>query len=185
MPSSFTHAIAGAALASPFGKTPIPRRFWAAAAVCAALPDIDLLWGSDFASRSWLGHRGVTHSLAFAVFVGTAAATLCFRDQRFTPVRVRYAVALIIATASHGLLDSLAVYGAPVAFFFPFTTHRYLLPWRIFGGQYAPWPRSTFHRVLRVVKNEVLWVWLPSAVLLGITAVTRRRAPPARTGVDA
>lgn len=186
MPSSFTHAIAGAALASPFAKTPVPRRFWAAAGVCAALPDIDLLWGRDVAGGSWLAHRGVTHSLAFAVLAGSLTAALCFRNPRFTAVRARYAVALIIATASHGFLDSLAVYGAPVAFLFPFTTHRYLLPWRIFGGQYVPWPHSTVRRVLSVVKNEVLWVWLPSVLLLGITTVMRRgqeqlNRPPSRS----
>lgn len=183
MPSSFTHAIAGVALASPLAKSPVPRRLWAAAGVCAALPDIDLLWGRDVPSGSWLAHRGVTHSLAFAVLLGTAAAALCFRDRRFAAVRWRYTVALVIATASHGFLDSLAVYGAPVAFFFPFTNHRYLLPWRIFGSQYLPWPRSTFHRVLRVVKNEVLWVWLPSVVLLSITTALRR-ARPTKSGVD-
>jgi inner membrane protein len=174
MPSSFTHAIAGAALASPLAKNPVPRRFWVAAAICGALPDIDLLWGRNVPSGSWPAHRGVTHSLAFAVLLGAAATALCFRDPRFAPVRWRYMAALVLATASHGFLDSLAVYGSPVAFFFPFTTHRYLLPWRIFGSQYVPWPRSTFYRVLRVVKNEVLWVWLPSLVLLVTTAVRRR-----------
>lgn len=174
MPSSFTHAIAGAAVASPLARNPVPRRFWVAAACCAALPDIDILWGRYVTWGTWLAHRGFTHSLAFAAVVGVTTAFILFRDPQFAPVRWRYAAALALATASHCLLDGLATYGTHVMFFWPFSTHRYLLPRTVFGVPGVPWPHSSLGRLARVAENEIKWGWIPSAVVLGVTAWIRR-----------
>lgn len=183
MPSSFTHAIAGAAVASPLARDPVPLRFWIAAACCAALPDVDILWGRYVTWGTWLAHRGFTHSLAFAVVVGVTAAFICFRDPQFAPVRWRYAVALALAAASHCLLDGMARYGTHVMFLWPFSTHRYLLPWTVFGVPGTRWPHSSLGRLARVAENEITWGWTPSTILLGVTAWVRRahRAP---SGVD-
>lgn len=183
MPSSFTHAIAGTAAASPLARNPVPRRFWVAAACCAALPDIDILWGRYVTWGTWLAHRGFTHSLTFAVVVGITVALFCFRDPPFAPVRWRYAAALAFATASHGLLDGLATYGTHVMFFWPFSTHRYLLPRTVFGVPGVPWPHSSLGRLARVAENEIKWGWIPSATLLGVTAWIRRANRPS-SGTD-
>ncbi|HEX4560193.1 MAG TPA: metal-dependent hydrolase [Gemmatimonadales bacterium] len=183
MPSSLGHALAGAAIASPLARNPVPKRFWVAAILCAAAPDLDVLWHGYVTWGSWAAHRGFTHSLTFAVLLGTLTAALAFREPRFAAVRWRYAVALVLATASHGFLDGMAVYGTPVMYFWPFSTHRYLLPWHLFGYEHFPRPMSIGHRVLRVVANEVLWIGIPSALLLAVTALFRKSGGN-RSGVD-
>src|SRR2546421_10633204 len=72
MPSIPTHFLVGATL----GQVAGPRlrsdwRFWAVALVCSALPDVDVI-GFGFGVRYgdlW-GHRGMTHSILFAVVAG-------------------------------------------------------------------------------------------------------------------
>lgn len=152
----------------------MPRRLWVAAACCAVLPDIDVLWHSYVRWGTWLAHRGFTHSLSFAFIVGPVAAYLCFRDPSFAALRWRYAAALSLATASHGLLDAMAPYGTHVMLFWPFSTHRYVLPWSVFDAERLPWPRTFAGRVFRVAKNEFLWGWIPSILLLTATAALRR-----------
>jgi membrane-bound metal-dependent hydrolase YbcI (DUF457 family) len=67
MPTGMSHAIVALALGPAFRRARWPARVWWAAALCAAVPDADVL--GVFAGvpiGSLLGHRGLTHSLAFA-----------------------------------------------------------------------------------------------------------------------
>ena len=67
-------------------------------------------------------------------------------------------------TASHGLLDALTNGGRGIAFFAPFSDHRYFFPWRpiqvspIGVGFFSP-------RGLRVLASESGWIWVPSAII--------------------
>lgn len=46
-----------------------------------------------------------------------------------------------LATASHGFFDGFSTYGAGVAFFLPFTTRRFVFPWRpLSPGSAAHYP---------------------------------------------
>jgi inner membrane protein len=59
--------VSGVALASGLRRSPGIGRLCLVGAVCAALPDIDVIgfrFGIDYGAL--LGHRGFTHSLAFA-----------------------------------------------------------------------------------------------------------------------
>src|SRR5687768_6621299 len=90
MPSIFAHAVAGAALGSAFAPPHARRRLWIAAAICAALPDIDAL-GRPFGNLEYEsffgGHRGFTHSVAFAVLLGALVAWGFFRESRWKRLR--------------------------------------------------------------------------------------------------
>jgi inner membrane protein len=85
------------------------------------LPDADVV---AFALRvpysAPYGHRGATHSLAFAALVGLGA-WLVRRDRRTALV-----VALTVVT--HPLLDALTDGGLGVALLFPFSNARYFAP---------------------------------------------------------
>jgi inner membrane protein len=89
MASAFTHAIAGLAIGTVFRRPGPPARFWILGAIGAAIPDLDAVgyWlGVPYDSA--LGHRGITHSLAFAaVFAG--ASMLAFRNGPFAHGRAR------------------------------------------------------------------------------------------------
>ena len=166
MPTIFTHAVCATAVGHLYPARRLPRRFWVLTAVCSMLPDADVL---AFAFRvpygHMLGHRGLTHSLAFAVAVGLVVSALAFKDVRPPPNRTALAVYFAIATASHALLDALTDGGRGVALFAPFSAERYFFPWRPI--EVSPIGADFFsERGLSVLANEFDWVWLPSLALI-------------------
>jgi inner membrane protein len=92
------------------------------------LPDADVI-GFQFGIRyadQW-GHRGASHSLAFAIAVGLAVGALA---PWFKRPALRTAIAAILVIASHPLLDTLTNGGLGCALFWPFDDTRYFAPWR-------------------------------------------------------
>ena len=124
-----------------------------------------------------LGHRGLTHSLPFALLAGVVAAALFFRglgllSQRWWCV----AGLLVLGTASHGLLDAFTDAGLGVGFLVPFSNSRWFFPWRPLAT--SPLSVQAFFGgpALAILANEVIWVWLP----LGAGLLLRRAL--SRTG---
>src|SRR5512139_4264298 len=125
MASAFSHAFVALAL----GKTPqhpiMTRPVWLLGAICSLIPDLDVI-GFSFGIQYgdlW-GHRGMTHSLLFAVLWSAGIVGLWFK-QKARAARVGIFVYLFLCTASHGVLDALTDGGLGVAFFSPFDTSRY------------------------------------------------------------
>jgi inner membrane protein len=148
-------------------------RFWTLTVICAILPDLDVIgYSFGIPYRSVWGHRGVTHSLMFAASLGVIAA-FAF-PQRFSPAWWGLATYFFAVTASHGVLDAMTNGGLGIAFFVPFDTGRYFLPWR--PVEVSPIGISAFFsaRALTVIKSELIWIWSPSlAVLLAVVALRR------------
>ena len=127
------------------------------------LPDADVMgFGYGIPYGSTFGHRGFTHSIVFALIVAAIAAALLRRNRRTF-------LFVFVCTMSHGLLDAMTNGGRGVAFFSPFSNHRYFFPWR-------PIRVSPIAELdLSVVRAELLWVWLPCVVVGVVGAVARRR----------
>jgi inner membrane protein len=71
MPTIFSHAIAATAAGRWWGR--MPQRFWVWTAACAMLPDADVIaFSFGIPYDAMLGHRGLTHSLFFAVITSAA-----------------------------------------------------------------------------------------------------------------
>ena len=90
-------------------------------------PDADgvsFLFGIPY-SAPW-GHRGASHSLAFAVALGLAAGAA---GRAAGLPFLRTALFATAAAASHGLLDSMTDGGLGIALLWPFTNRRYFAPW--------------------------------------------------------
>ena len=175
MPSIFAHAVAGAALGSAFTPHRAPRHVWIAAAICAALPDIDALgrpFGNLRYEAAFGGHRGFTHSVVFAVLLGAFVAWRCFRESSWQRVRLPLWAIFALATATHGVLDALSTIGNGVAFWAPFSWTHYEFLWRPLG-EIGPGPRG-LERVLALVANELLWVGLPAIIVVAIARLIRR-----------
>jgi inner membrane protein len=67
-------------------------------------------------------------------------------------------------TASHGLLDALTNGGRGIAFFAPFSNHRFFFPWRPI--QVSPIGVGFFSaRGLAVLQSELRWILLPSVII--------------------
>src|SRR5919205_3465254 len=108
MPSSFSHAAAGLAVGAWLGPKEPPRRFWVLSVICGAIPDIDVIGWFHVPNSSIVGHRALTHSIVFAVFVGALAARAMFRDYQQTSARLRLFVTFTLATVTHGVLDAFS-----------------------------------------------------------------------------
>jgi inner membrane protein len=171
MASIPTHAIAGAALSPLFLSRLDPAKWIAAGAVLAMVPDLDVAaFGMGIPYSSPLGHRGITHSLFFAILLGYGCAQWIVRY----PAPWRLSLYLMAATASHGLIDMCTNGGRGVGIFLPFTARRFFFPARPIqvseiGVDFFFSPESWI-----VIRTEMIWVWLPSAVIFAIARSIRR-----------
>jgi inner membrane protein len=169
MATILSHAVAAAAMGSVYaGDRPMPAAFWTAAAVCAILPDADVV-GFSFGIRygDVLGHRGFSHSFIFAILIALLAAwglrgTVPWKS--FLSLTIFFS----LVTASHALIDAFTNGGLGVALFSPFDLKRYFFPWRPI--EVSPIGIGAFltERGLAVILNEVRWIWLPSIALFSL-----------------
>jgi inner membrane protein len=144
-------------------------RLYVAGAICSVIPDLDVIgfaFGIHYGD-SW-GHRGFTHSLVFAALLATASVALGFRDAVPEFSRTWLWLYFFPAAASHGLLDAMTNGGLGVAFFSPFDTHRYFLPWTPIAVSPIGVARFFSDRGLAVLRSEFLWIWLPTLLLTAI-----------------
>jgi len=176
MPTILTHAVAAVSLAPLLA----PRKHFSATALLAAtaamLPDADVIgFRYGVAYGAMWGHRGVTHSLAFAILAGAVAWV--FSRETDVAARRRAGFYIAAATASHGILDACTNGGLGVAFFAPLSDTRYFFP-------FAPIDVSPIgfaffsERGLRVLISEMLWVWIPACALAICGGGKRHRASP-------
>ncbi|HEX8160390.1 MAG TPA: metal-dependent hydrolase [Pyrinomonadaceae bacterium] len=181
MPTIFTHAVAATAISRSWTRGPAPPRFWVLTALCAMLPDADVLgfaFGIGYGDA--LGHRGLTHSLAFALCAGLAVVAAAFREvETFSRRWWSLVACFFVATASHGALDALTNGGRGVAFFAPFDATRYFFPWRPI--EVSPIGLGFFTgRGVEVIESEVVWVWTASLALVaavwGVRKLIKSRA---------
>lgn len=181
MPSAFTHAVTALSTGTCFSRKQFPKRAFIAAAICSALPDLDVI-GFRFGVKygDFWGHRGFTHSILFAALLAGVVTFVLFRECKDQLSRFALAGYLFIATASHGLLDAMTNGGLGVAFFSPFDTTRYFLPWRPI--RVAPVAASRFFTAhgFAILKSEIVWVWIP-AVSFAVVILIFSRMWIART----
>jgi inner membrane protein len=166
VPSIYSHAVAGLALGACFYQPEVPRRIWMLGAACAVLPDLDVLGlPLGVPAASMLGHRGLSHSLFFAAALAGVIVAVGFRHGVPGLSARRLWCYLALATASHGLLDGLTDGGMGVAYFAPFWSQRYFLPWQPIHVSPLGLTQFATERGFVVFPGELVWVWLPSALL--------------------
>jgi len=150
MPSSIAHASVAFVLSPLLGAGLVSRRLLGITAIAAALPDIDAigrpLGHGDIAALG--GHRGVTHSVCFAL---AAAAAIAFVASREESKRNRWRIGAYVAAVvlSHGVLDAFTTYGEGVALFAPLSPLRWKSAWQPFGG----------------LLSELVAIWLPALLM--------------------
>jgi inner membrane protein len=168
MATIYTHAVVGLGLARLYTSRRMPWPYWALAAFLPIVPDFDAFSTAPYDNYTALGHRGLTHSLLFALWVGAFAASLTFR--RFGMSFWALSGLFFVIIASHGLLDALTRGGGKIPFLWPLTG-RY--------GNWGPIPVADIAmewpdpRRSRAIRSELLWVWLPTAGLVAAVTVYR------------
>jgi inner membrane protein len=176
MPTILSHAIVVGAAGQWWRRRDLPPNFWTWTMACSMLPDIDVI-GFSFGIQygDMFGHRGFTHSLFFALLAGGLAAWQIPTPESQTPnpTRVQLFLWFAAVTASHGVLDAMTNGGRGIAFFAPFSNHRYFFPWRPI--QVSPIGAGFFSsRGLSVLASEAFWIWAPSAIIALSARLFRR-----------
>jgi inner membrane protein len=176
MASLISHAVAALSIGSAFKATIVSRRTWFLAAACSVVPDLDVI-GFRFGIPypSFWGHRGFTHSILFAGILACLAVALSRQKNCSWSCLLVLWSYFFLSTASHGFLDAMTNGGLGVAFFSPFDNARYFLPWRPILVSPISLGRFLSSRGLAVLRSELIWIWIPSA-LFALFAFGVRRA---------
>lgn len=175
MPTVFTHAVAALGLGALFYRREVPKGVWLLGAVCAALPDLDVVaFRLGIPYEHMLGHRGLSHAPAFAAVLATIFVAPFLHQGVPGLSRGTLWLYLFLATASHGVLDALTDGGLGVAFLAPFSGKRFFFPFQPIKVSPIGIQRFLSGRGLEVLRSEILWVWVPS-ILLAVTALGWRR----------
>jgi inner membrane protein len=162
VPSALSHLAVPVALGAGLGRAAVPPRLLAAGAVASLVPDLDVIGlrlGIPYGAT--LGHRGASHSLAFAAALALLAA---WRHRDLGAPRGAAFAFVLVSAASHGLLDALTSGGLGVALLWPLSAERLFAPVRPI--RVAPLTlRALAARGPAVLASEIRWIWLPAALL--------------------
>lgn len=103
MPTVFSHAATGLAIATVIAVPGALGRLVSAGALAAVFPDLDVV--AHWLGVPWghaLGHREISHSLAFAAVLAALLSVTMFRGPGWSGRRGGLWLVLVLATASHG-----------------------------------------------------------------------------------
>ncbi|MFZ1745174.1 MAG: metal-dependent hydrolase [Nitrospirales bacterium] len=176
MASVFGHVVLAYAMGKSL-RTPFhTARFWWFTMACCLLPDVDVLGlALGIPYEHMLGHRGLTHSIVFAMLVGLVVPRLADPPIPYgTRPYWMFAVYFFLVTLSHGFLDALTNGGLGIAFFAPFDSTRYFFPLRPVAV--SPIGLSAFlsKEGMGVLLSELVWIGIPVALWLVMLRVIRK-----------
>lgn len=181
MASPITHAVVALSLGAAWKA---PRNGWVFlgwGVFCAEVPDLDVLgfWFGIPYGALW-GHRGLSHSLLFALLFAAVPTYWLAAASDGRNVWVGRWLYFFLATVSHGICDALTDGGLGVAFFAPFDATRYFFPFRPI--RVSPIDLDAFLSPIgvRVLVSEALWVWVP-CLIFAAAFLARRGYAPAQT----
>ncbi len=170
MPSIITHTAVPLALGLGMGSGVISRRLLLVGVAASMVPDLDVIgFKLGVAYADCMGHRGITHSLLFALILGVLGFLLAKRLHARPWVAGLF---VFMSCVSHGLLDMCTNGGLGVAFLWPLSHERYFLPWHFI--QVAPLSLKELFgpRGQHMLYSELHGVWLPCLLFAAtLTAV--------------
>ena len=178
MPTALSHPAAAIGLFPWFGFRRGRWLIFILGAAACILPDADVIafrYGIPYADP-W-GHRGMTHSIAFALGAAVLLASLVKPVLRehvsFRALVLYFGLCGLI----HIVTDAMTNGGLGVALFAPFSNERYLLPWRPVIA--APLSLKRFFDTggAEVLKSEFFALWIPS-IALGLAGIIVKKYRP-------
>ncbi len=173
MASLITHPVVALGLFPWFRKRIGKPAVLAVGAVLTGLPDADVVgFAFGIGYGDLLGHRGLTHSLPFALVLGGLAALAAARAWRLNPGILWLYFSLCLA--SHGVLDALTNGGLGVAFLAPFSNERYFFDFRPLQVSSISIARFFAHDWIGLLAIEFRWIWTPMLALGAAGLLTTR-----------
>ncbi len=175
MPTSIGHSLSGIAVSSLFASRPHVLRVVFLCVLCSVFPDFDavgLRLGVPY--QHWLGHRGFSHSILFAVFLALIALLFILNSEKSLKKRALFFTAFFACVLLHDILDAMTNGGLGVAFFSPFSERRFFLPWRLIEAPpFSPRYLIT-SRGLAMMRSELVWVMIPSLCISALSIGIRK-----------
>ena len=175
MPSVVSHTVVAVAAGVTFAPQDVPKGFWSLSLICSVIPDADVIaFSFGIPYQHLFGHRGFFHSPFFGLLLSIFIVCVLFGDiKMFSKRWFFYLVFFFSLSASHGILDAFTNGGLGIALLSPFDQTRYFFPWRPIVVSpigvipfFSKWG-------LAVIKSELLWVWLPSFLMVVTSVVIR------------
>jgi len=175
MPTIISHAAIPLALGVTLGSKKVSRRLLAAGMIASMMPDLDVVGlklGIEYANQ--FGHRGASHSIAFALALGALAALVApwLRTSRWIA-----GVFVAVACVSHPLLDMCTTGGLGAAIWWPLSDHRLFFPSQFIKVSPLTVDRFIGPAGIAVIKSEILWIWLPCCAAILASYNIRTRLP--------
>ena len=175
MPSVISHAAVAVASGIAFAPRDVPDHFWSLSIICSIIPDADVIaFSLGIPYNHFFGHRGFFHSPFFGLLMSIFVVSVFFNDiEIFSKQWFFYFIFIFLLSASHGILDAFTNGGLGIALLSPFDNTRYFFPWTPImvspigiKGFFSKWG-------LMVIKSELLWIWLPSFLIVVVSTVIR------------
>jgi inner membrane protein len=169
MPTIITHSVIAVATAAGFRSAKSSLKLLVLSVACSNIPDADVFgyhW-LYIPSNHFFGHRGFFHSPFFAALLSIFIITFFYRKEvTFSKQWWSLAFYFFILTTSHGILDALTNGGQGIALLSPVSNQRYFFPWTPI--EVSPLNIQAFfsQRGLTVLKNEIIWIWAPSFLIV-------------------
>ncbi len=170
MASVFGHGLVGFTI-SKIGDKSNNKKLLILAVISTILPDADVLsFSFGIPYEHWLGHRGFTHSILFALLWALILSLTFGKKQK-----KMFFVLIFFTTLSHAVLDAMTSGGKGVGFFIPFDTTRYFFDFRPI--KVSPIGISNFFSEwgYKVILSELLWIGLPCFFLLFLCKIILKR----------
>lgn len=175
MASVFGHTLAAYTISRLSSDNIYNKKVVLLGIVSSILPDVDVLafnYGIDY--ESMLGHRGLTHSIFFALVWAFVLILLFHRKNVLSSKRYLF-VFYALCVFSHAVLDALTTGGAGVAFFAPFHGARYFLPWRVI--EVSPIGADNFFSDwgVAVLWSELKYIGIPCVLLITLSVFNKSK----------
>jgi len=173
--ASIGHLAIGAAVGAAYSRrrTVRPLLPILGFAFLAVAPDLDLVTSFfGVAPNTPLAHRGITHSVPFALALALTAWLLA---RGRSPHPGWAGLAVFTALASHGVLDTMSRLGNGPMLFWPATTASYEFPWRPIPGVLAAHHYLTSEAIPTLVIETLLFLPFLAYAFTVLFPVTRAR----------
>jgi inner membrane protein len=194
MPTFVGHSMVGLSVCVPLQRTPLGKVMsfpcWLALMVIVSLlPDLDVLMLRWFPYSHPLSHRGLGHSLLFALVVAFCITMSCnlagiLHGKLFTFILVWLLVASVMGM--HGLLDALTDGGLGIGLLSPLNLRRYFFPIRPIpvallspADMLSPYMLHVYTVEVALFTPFCLAAWLSGADLSGMPIFSAFRWPAA------
>ena len=175
MHTIISHTVVAVAAGKAFAPKDVPTHFWLLSIICSIIPDADVVgfyFGVPYGH--FFGHRGFFHSPFFGLLLSIFIVGVFFNNEAiFSKQWLFYFIFFFLLSASHGILDAFTNGGLGIALLSPFDNTRYFFPWTPIivsplgvKGLLSNWG-------LMVIISEILWIWLPSFVIVVISIQAR------------